>query len=145
MIQTPSGGSRMVFLVEHQFTYAVDKRFLPILIPFGFRSSKDRVTVSDAQSVSVTFGFLSLRTPLDNVEGSHVTGDYRWWTAIGARLSFVDDGLTFGTNAKAGVCIHFREKVPSVLRRSGHSALTVTVQDVQGLVLALSGEVHQHP
>ena len=49
----------------------------------------------------------------------------------------VDDGLTFGTNAHAGVCIHFREKVPSRLRRSGHSAITVTVADLDGLVTAL--------
>jgi len=45
----------------------------------------------------------------------------------------VDDGLTFGTNRDAGVCVHFREPVPSPLRRKGHSALTVTVDDVDGL------------
>jgi hypothetical protein len=49
-----------------------------------------------------------------------------------------DDGLTFGTNANAGVCIHFREKVPSPLRRKGHSALTVTVEDLDGLTNALT-------
>jgi hypothetical protein len=52
-------------------------------------------------------------------------------------MSFVDDGLTFGTNTHAGLCIHFREKVPSVLRRAGHSALTVTVADLDGLANAL--------
>ena len=46
--------------------------------------------------------------------------------------------LPFGTNANAGVCIHFREKVPSPLRRKGHSALTVTVEDVEGLTDALT-------
>jgi hypothetical protein len=49
----------------------------------------------------------------------------------------VDDGLSFGTNHNAGVCIHFAEKVPSPLRRSGHSALTVTVADLEGLTNAL--------
>jgi hypothetical protein len=49
--------------------------------------------------------------------------------------------LTFGTNRDAGVCIHFAEKVPSALRRSGHSALTVTVADVEGLTRALGGEI----
>jgi hypothetical protein len=87
---------------------------------------------------SATFGVVSLRTPIDNVDGAHITRDYRWWTAVGARRSFVDDGLTFGTNHNAGVCIHFREQVPSALRRSGHSALTVTVEDLEGLVEALS-------
>jgi hypothetical protein len=36
------------------------------------------------------------------------------------------------------VCIHFAEKVPSPLRRSGHSALTVTVADLEGLTNALA-------
>jgi hypothetical protein len=49
----------------------------------------------------------------------------------------VDDGLSFGTNHNAGVCVHFAEKVPSPLRRSGHSALTVTVADLEGLTSAL--------
>jgi hypothetical protein len=126
-----------VLEVLDHFRYAVDRRFLPILLPFGFRGSKDGVTLSAAGDLDATFGLLALRTQLDNVEGSHITRDYRWWTAIGARMSFVDDGLTFGTNANAGVCIHFREKVSSTLRRKGHSALTVTVADLDGLVEAL--------
>jgi hypothetical protein len=125
--------------MDSHFRYAVDRRFLPVLLPLGFRSSKDGVTVTEAGEVNATFGFLSLRTRLDNVEGSHITRHYRWWTAIGARRSFVDDGLTFGTNAHAGVCIHFREPVSSVLRRRGHSALTVTVEDLEGLVETLGG------
>ena len=75
------------------------------------------------------------------MEGAHITRDYRWWTAAGARASFTDDGLTFGTNANAGVCIHFREKVPSPLRRSGHSALTVTVEDLEGFDRGTDGNL----
>ena len=52
-------------------------------------------------------------------------------------MSFVDDGLTFGTNTKAGMCVHFRDKVPSTLGLKGYSALTVTVVDLDGLVHAL--------
>ena len=48
-------------------------------------------------------------------------------------MSMADDGLTFGTNHRRGVCVHFTEKVRSSLRRSGHSALTVTVADMEGL------------
>jgi hypothetical protein len=51
-----------------------------------------------------------------------------------------DDGLSFGTNHSAGVCIHFAGKVPSRLRKSGHSALTVTVRDLDALVSALTPE-----
>jgi hypothetical protein len=56
------------------------------------------------------------------------------------RGSGADDGLTFGTNHDAGVCIHFAEKVPSPVRRSGHSALTETVADLDGLTRALGGD-----
>jgi hypothetical protein len=125
--------------MDRHFHYDVDKRFLPFLLPIGFRSSSDGVTITEGGDVEVTFGVLSLRTRLDNIEEAHVTKGYRWWTAIGPRLSFVDDGLTFGTNAHAGVCMHFRARVPSALRRKGHSALTVTVEDLDGLAEALGG------
>ncbi len=119
--------------MSDMFRYAIDKRFLPLLLPLGVRPSKDGVTLTDDGRFVATFGFVRVETPLGNVAGAHITSGYRWWTAIGTRMSFADDGLTFGTNADSGVCVHFHEKVRSVLRRSGHSALTVTVADVTGL------------
>jgi hypothetical protein len=123
--------------VREVFRYAVDNRLLPFWLPFGLRPAKDGVTLTDDDKFVATFGFLRLETPLSNIDGAHVTRGYRWWTAAGARASMVDDGLTFGTNNHAGVCVHFHDKVPSPLRRSGHSALTVTVADVDALVEAL--------
>jgi hypothetical protein len=120
------------------FIYAIDVRLAPMWIVFGVRPSKDGVTITDDGLFKAVFGFLRLETPLENVIGAHITRNYRWWTAIGARKSFVDDGLSFGTNTKAGVCVHFQEKVPSPLSRKGHSALTVTVADLDGLVQALT-------
>ena len=118
------------------FRYAIDNRFLPVLVPFLLRPSRDGVTLTEDRLVA-TFGILKVETPRTNITGAHITTDYRWWTACGARMSFVDDGLTFGTNRDAGVCIHFGDKVRSPMRRNGHSALTVTVADLQGLVAAL--------
>ena len=120
------------------YRYAFDKRLVAFWGVFGLRPAKDGVTITDDGRLRATFGLLQLETPFDNVTGAHITRDYRWWTAAGARRSLKDDGLTFGTNANAGVCIHFRDKVPSVLRRSGHSALTVTVEDLEGLTAALT-------
>ena len=119
------------------FPYAVDKRLAPFWVPFGVRPGRDGVTLTDDGLLRATFGFVKLATPLDNVDGAHVTRNYRWYTAAGARMSFVDDGLTFGTNNHAGVCIHFRKPVPTPFRRKGHSALTVTVDDVDGLAQRL--------
>ncbi len=121
------------------FPYAVDYRFAPVLLALGLRPWHDGVRLTDDAQLQAHLGPFRVSTPLTNVRGAHVTRGYRWWTAVGIRLSRVDDGLTFGTNRDAGVCIHFTEKVPSWLRSGGHSALTVTVRDLEGLVEALTG------
>jgi hypothetical protein len=123
--------------MSETFRYQVDKKFLPVLVPLGLRRDRDGVRLDDDEGVVATLGWFRLITRLSNIDGAHITRHYRWWTAVGVRMSFVDDGLTFGTNTQAGLCIHFREKVPSVLRREGHSALTVTVADLAGLAEAL--------
>jgi hypothetical protein len=119
------------------FKYEVDKKFIPLWAPLGLRPSKDGVTITDDGRFVATFGFERMETPLTNIDGAHITRGYRWWTAVGIRTSFADDGLTFGTNSNGGVCVHFRDKVPSRLRRKGHSALTVTVADLEGLTSAI--------
>ena len=120
------------------YRYSFDKRLVPFWGVFGVRPSRDGVTLTGDGGLRATFGLFKLETTLGNVDGAHITRNYRWWTAAGARGSMKDDGLTFGTNANAGVCIHFREKVPSPLSRKGHSALTVTVEDLEGLTETLT-------
>jgi hypothetical protein len=126
--------------VTEHFGYAIDKRYLPVLLPLLLRPARDGVTLTDEGSLVATFGLFRIATQLSNINGAHVTRNYRWWTAVGVRMSRVDDGLTFGTNYDGGVCIHFAERVPSPLRRRGHSALTVTVADLEGLTTALGGD-----
>jgi hypothetical protein len=128
--------------VSEFFPYAADLRLAPFWAPLLVRPSKDGVTLTDDGRFVATFGLLRVETPLDNVAGAHVTEHYRWWTAAGARMSMADDGLTFGTNNRRGVCVHFAKLVRSALRRSGHSALTVTVADPEALVAAI--EKHRH-
>jgi hypothetical protein len=127
------------------FGYAIDKHYLPVLLPLLLRPTKDGVALTDNGSLVATFGFFKIATRLSNITGAHVTRNYRWWTAVGVRMSRLDDGLTFGTNREAGVCIHFAEKVGSPLRRRGHSALTVTVADLEGLTRALGGDQQEKP
>jgi hypothetical protein len=127
--------------VGEVFRYAIDKRFFPLLLTFGVRPSKDGVTLTDDGRFIATYGFLRIETSLSNIDGAHLTSGYRWWTAVGVRLSLADDGLTFGTNRDRGVCVHFHERVRSVMRRSGHSALTVTVAEVDRLIEALDGSI----
>jgi hypothetical protein len=134
---------RNVLSVSEYFGYAIDKRYLPVLLPYLLRPARDGVTISDQGSLVATFGFFKISTPLSNITGAHITENYRWWTACGVRMSRMDDGLTFGTNHDGGVCIHFAERVRSPLRRSGHSALTVTVAELQGLTTALGGTIEK--
>jgi len=121
------------------FPYAYEDRLQLLWRPFGLRTERDGVHVDEERFVA-TFGRLRLATTRENVAGAHVTRDYRWWTAVGARLSLVDDGLTFGTTSVAGVCVHFHDRVGPVVGVRRHSALTVTVQDVEGLVEVLGGD-----
>ena len=123
--------------MTQKFPYAIDPWYLPLILPFGLRPKTDGVLLTDEGGFVATFGFFTIATPLANITEAHITRDYRWYTAFGVRGSMADDGLSFGTNHSAGVCIHFTDKVPSRLRKSGHSALTVTVRDLDGLVSAL--------
>jgi hypothetical protein len=108
--------------------------------PFGIVPQRAWVEVDarpEADHLLVRFGAWSLRTPLANVADAVVTGPYSLPKVIGPpRLSFVDRGITFATNDRAGVCVSFRTPVrgidPVGLLR--HPGATVTVADVQGLI-----------
>jgi hypothetical protein len=119
--------------VSEFYPYQFDRRFRPVAAPEpspgGMASPSP--TMSSLSQPSRTPG-----TPLQN--DAHVTGPYRWWTAVGPRFSFADDGLTFGTNPHAGLCIHFHNKIKRVIGFRDHSALTVTVADPHALEARLS-------
>ena len=119
------------------FPYQFDQRFIGLWWPLGVRQGVDGVTITN-DSFTATFGRARIETPLTNVTEAHVTRDYDWWKAVGMRLSFVDDGLTFGTSTHGGVCVHFDEKVRRVIGFKDHSALTVTVEDLDGLAQAIN-------
>jgi hypothetical protein len=120
------------------FPFRYDPRLAPIWLPFRAWPGTQGVTVTEDGRLVARFGPLRVDALLSQVVHAHVTGPYRWWTAAGARLSLADDGLTFGTNAAEGVCIHFEPRVRRVLGLRDHSALTVTVADGQGLVEAIT-------
>lgn len=122
------------------FPYHFDRRFLPMWLGAGALPWRDGVTLTDDAHFVATFGVLRVDTPLDNISDAHVAGPYRWWTAVGPRISLADDGLTFGTNTQAGLCIHFRDKIKRVIGFRDHSALTVTVADPSALEARLRSE-----
>jgi hypothetical protein len=52
--QAPTG---IGLLMTQHFGYAIDRRYLPVLLPFGLRRAKDGVTLTDEGSFVATFGF----------------------------------------------------------------------------------------
>lgn len=124
--------------MRQTFEFRFDPRFRPLLLMGGITPSTSRV-VLDGETFRARFGFWHLETPIANLKCHHVTRDYKWYKAIGPRGSFVDRGLTFGTNADAGVCVCFHEPVPALVPGDimPHPAVTVTLADIDGFTAAL--------
>lgn len=119
------------------FPYALDRRWSPMFKLLGV-TERDGVTVGADGSLVATYGHQRVVTTVDNVDHTEITGNHRWYTAVGLRLSFADDGLTFGTNHHRGLCIQFVERIPRVIGLRAHSALWVSVADPEGLAEALA-------
>lgn len=119
------------------FPYDIDRRWTPLFLALGV-SDDDGVTITDDGRVVATYGRFRVETPVENVRATKVTGPHRWYTAVGLRLSMTDDGLTFGTNHRLGLCITFEESVPKVIGTDDHTALWVSVADPHGLAQVLA-------
>jgi len=118
------------------FPYQLDRRWAPLFSVLAV-DEDDGVTITDDELLVATYGRKRVETPLSNIDHTLVTGPHRWWTAVGLRLSFADDGLTFGTTNERGLCIAFVDKIPRVLGPRNHSALWVSVADPEGLAAAI--------
>jgi hypothetical protein len=122
------------------FEFAFEPRYRGLLRVLGVTPDTTLVTVTDDE-FRVRFGGWKLVTPLANCTGTCLGEDYRWYKAIGARGSFADRGVTFGTNTERGVCVMFDEPVPALVPGNlmKHPGCTVTVEDCEGLRVALEG------
>lgn len=121
-----------------------DRRYEPMLGVLGIRPENSRVELHD-DHLEVHFGRWSLSTPWSNVKDTQITRDYSAIKAIGARGSFKDFGVTFGSNTREGLCVCFHRPVPSLLGPLGdfmkHPGMTVTVQDCEGLQSEIRGRI----
>ena len=118
------------------FPYRLDNRWSPLFRVLRV-SDDDGVSIVDGEVLRATFGRSAVETPLANIDHTLLTADHRWYTAVGKRLSFADDGITFGTNHHAGLCIAFVDKIPRVIGLKAHSSLWVSVEDPEGLAKAI--------
>lgn len=122
----------------YRFPFRFDPKFATVLRLGGITEVNSGIELT-ADTFTAQFGRWAVETPTTNLARFEVTRDYRWYRAIGVRSSLADHGLTFGSNADAGVCVCFHQPVPRTgpLIFARHTALTVTVADVDGLADAL--------
>jgi hypothetical protein len=110
--------------------------------PFFVSPGSASVVVDRGRGMLVArFGPWRVETALVNVAHATSTGPYQPVKTIGPpHLSLSDRGLTFATNDREGLCIRFHEPVRGLdpLGIVRHPAITVTVDDVNGLRAALS-------
>ena len=123
-------------MIPRFFPYRFDKRWNALFFALGV-DDKDGVNITRKGELTATFGRFKVKTKLDNIDHTLVTGPHRWYTAVGLRLSLTDDGLTFGTNHHKGLSIAFVEKIPRVIGFKKHATLWVSVVDPEGLAAAI--------
>jgi hypothetical protein len=125
--------------VTREFEFAFEGRYRLPALAFGITPATAKVVVTDTELL-VRFGPWRLSTPLANVAGTQITGDYAWYRTTGpAHLSLTDRGVTFATNSRRGLCVSFVEPVRAIeptgtLR---HPGATLTVADPEALAEAL--------
>jgi len=122
------------------FPYLLYNRWRILYLKLGLKGT-DGVTLTSDGLLCAIYGKAKVKTPLSNIDHTLLTGNHRWYTAVGIRGSFKDDGITFGTNHRAGLCIAFKERVPRVIGMRDHSALWVSVADPEGLAAAIAARL----
>lgn len=127
-------------MTAERFPFAFDPAYRWFLALAGVTPWTAHVTLTDDDRLVARFGPWVCETPLANVTGMCLTGPYRGYRAIGARASFVDRGLTFGTTTAGGVCLLLREPVPGLepTGRMRHPGITLTVADRTGFAAAIT-------
>ena len=128
-------------MTSERFPFAQESPWSRIL-PSTFTEPPSAVVECNEVGLSARFGPFTVTTPWSNVRDVSVTGPYRWFRAIGPRLSLSDRGVTFGTATRAGTCIGFHEPVAGLFGgRRVHPGLTVTVADPEGLAAAIEAAI----
>lgn len=129
-------------MTTFRFGFAFAPLYRLAALPFGVTPRTAAALVDpEAGTLTARFGPWRVSTTLTNIIGVQATGPYRRWTTLGpARLSLTDQGLTFATNHRRGLCLSFAKPLPGIepTGRLRHPNLTLTVADPDGLALALA-------
>jgi hypothetical protein len=124
-----------------RFRFARQRPWETLLPSFLVAPERAAVELNDV-GISVRFGPFLTTTAWTNVADVQVTGPFRWYRAIGPRLSLSDRGATYGTSTAGGVCLSFHRPVSGLFgAKRVHPGLTVTVEDPQALADAVRARI----
>jgi hypothetical protein len=120
-----------------RFEFDWDPAYRRILRVIGVRPGTSWVEVGD--ELVVRYGPWHARTPIANITRVCVTGPYVPLRGVGPHLSLKDRGITFGTNARRGICALFRDPITGIDRVGviKHPGLTLTLADIEGFAAAV--------
>ncbi|HEY3523293.1 MAG TPA: hypothetical protein VGK63_06290 [Candidatus Limnocylindrales bacterium] len=104
------------------------------VLPWGVTPGRTSVDLDDS-GVRARFGPWRMDVPLANVRRWAIRGPYRWWRAVGVRMTVGVWDVSFGSSAKDGVYLEFVR--PQRWFGTNHPALTVTVDDPEAFAAAL--------
>jgi hypothetical protein len=120
--------------MPHRFPIRLGSRSRPLLLIFGVTRGNSYVDLDG--ELDARFGYLRLKTPVDNIARWRIEGPWPWITAIGFRRSIRHGDISFDGNHRGGVRLDF--KVHPHLGPLRPPALYVTVEDMDGFTKALS-------
>lgn len=124
-------------VTTERFPFAAETPWSRLLPSLLLEPPRAVVECNDV-GLSARFGPFLVTTPWSNVRSVSTPGPFRWFRAIGPRLSLSDRGVTFGTATVGGVCVEFHRPVAALFgRREVHPGLTVTVADPDGLAATI--------
>ncbi|WP_101525583.1 hypothetical protein [Nocardioides houyundeii] len=128
--------------MNQRFDFAFSPAYRLPARAFGINPDTAWVQVAGGY-LTARFGPWRLRTSVDNVVSTDVTGDYWWLKTVGPpHLSLRDRGVSMATNRDRGLCVRFELPVRA-LDPTGtirHPGATFTVADPEGLAAAIADE-----
>jgi len=102
---------------------------------FGVRPGHDVVRLGGGV-VDIRFGWFNPRVPVAQVERWRIEGPWRWITAIGTRVNWLNRETSFCGSPRGGVRMDLREKLRYGPMRI--PAIYVGVEDLEGFAAALA-------
>ena len=120
----PTGAPRrFAFLFEGLWRWGV--------LPWGVTPGRAWAEIDDRQ-IRVRFGPWHVDSPLENVARYELQPPYRWWRALGVRMTLGKWDVSFCSSSRNGIYLEFKH--PQRLWGSGHPAFTMTLADPVGFV-----------